>query len=392
MPPDGLYGHLIDSAIDFAIISLDTEGRYNSWNIGAQHLFGYTAEEAIGQPGTLIFTTEDQKRGVPEKEMQLALLSGRTEDERWHQRKDGSRFWASGVMTALYDEAGTHLGYAKILRDLTERKQMEEMLVAANVGFHTINDELQQAKEDLERRVQKRTAELQVAHDLRHQLLQRLVNAQEEERRRLSRELHDQMGQQITALSLGLANVRALPLPPEAVALLDNLQSLSAELNEEVHRVSFALRPTALDDLGLIPALGNYMSQWANWSDISIQMELIGWDREEAAIGEKERLPGEIETTIYRIVQEALTNIARHAQGVTRVTLMIYRSAQEVRAIVEDNGPGFDVERAMNLPPEKRRLGLFGMQERALLVGGRLSIESEPGKGTNIILSIPLSS
>src|SRR5438105_167164 len=111
MSLDGLYSRLIESAIDFAIISLDTEGRCNSWNTGAQHLFGYTSEEAVGQPIALIFTSEDRERIIPEKEMRSALLSGRAEDERWHQRKDGSRFWASGVMTALYDEAGTHLGY-----------------------------------------------------------------------------------------------------------------------------------------------------------------------------------------------------------------------------------------------------------------------------------------
>lgn len=365
------FRRLVESATDFAIMSLNPEGLFDSWNTGAERLLGYSEDEALGQYTAMLFTPEDRERGEPEKEMRTALAEGRSVDERWHVRKDGGRFWASGVIN---DNQGVLMGYTKIMRDLTDRKQME--------------DNLQQSRDELERRVEERTAELQAVHDTQRQLLKRLVSAQEEERSRLSREMHAQMGQLITALLLGLANIKSSL--PDAGNTIDRLIGIADELVEGTHRISFALRPTALDDLGLVPALRNYVSQWSGWNSIPVELEVVGWEDTNAASGGGQRLSPELETVIYRVTQEVLTNITRHARGATCVSIILQRSASEVNVILEDNGVGFDVEATMNRSPETRRLGLFSMQERAHAVGGSLSIESELGKGTSVFLRVPV--
>jgi PAS domain S-box-containing protein len=122
------YHLLVENAIDYAIVTLDPAGCYNSWNAGAERILGYTEPEILGQPSAIIFTPEDRERCIPEKEMQTALAAGQAEDERWHVRRNGSLFYASGVITPFINAHGRFLGYVKIMRDLTERKQAEEAL------------------------------------------------------------------------------------------------------------------------------------------------------------------------------------------------------------------------------------------------------------------------
>ncbi len=129
------YRLLVENAWDYAIVTLDPAGCYNSWNAGAERVLGYTESEILGQPSALIFTREDRERCVPEEEMRTALASGRVEDERWHLRKDGSLFYASGVMTPFFNAHGNFLGYAKIMRDLTARKQAEEALTKSEEQY-----------------------------------------------------------------------------------------------------------------------------------------------------------------------------------------------------------------------------------------------------------------
>jgi PAS domain S-box-containing protein len=217
------------------------------------------------------------------------------------------------------------------------------------------------------------------AEQARQQLLQQLVNAQEEERRRISRELHDSLGQHLTALHLGLKSIQTQDGCPISVAdEIQQMRELALQIDAEVERLSFELRPPALDDLGLADALRRHIQQWSATSGIVVDLHLRGLDHE--------RLPSFVETTLYRIVQEALTNVVKHA-GVARVSLIIERRRAEVIAIIEDNGRGFDLEAAEAAP---RRLGLKSMAERAALAGGRLDIETEPGSGTTIYVHIPL--
>jgi len=256
---------------------------------------------------------------------------------------------------------------------------------------------LRQAHDGLEVKVGQRTAELsRVNHRLqaevvehkqaeaaRMQLLRRLVTAQEEERRRISRELHDHMGQYLSAIILRLKTLQPLASEQESARLnLQSLQELAGQLVDEVHHLAWELRPAALDDLGLLTALQNYTEKWSERSRIAVDFHSSGLKRE--------RLPHEIETTIYRIVQEALTNVLKHAEA-RRVSVIVERRREHVLVIVEDDGRGFDMESDAHSWGAGRGLGLLGMQERVALVGGTLNIESAPGGGTTVRIRVPVS-
>ncbi|HJQ22862.1 MAG TPA: PAS domain-containing protein [Blastocatellia bacterium] len=221
------------------------------------------------------------------------------------------------------------------------------------------------------------------AEQLRHHLLNRIVAAQEEERRRVSRELHDQMGQNLAALIVGLESLKS-PCASSAPALnrLRWLQELANRLSQEVHSLAWELRPPALDDLGLPMALERYIQQWSAHGDVAIDWHASGFT--------ERRLPSAVETTLYRVVQEALTNVLKHAQA-TRVSLILRAAADSVLAIIEDNGRGFDADASLRAAAPHYKLGLVGMRERVLLVNGTLNIESLPDHGTTVYVRIPLA-
>jgi PAS domain S-box-containing protein len=239
--------------------------------------------------------------------------------------------------------------------------------------------------------IQSRTFLYSIIHDVterklaeheRSSLLRRLVTAHEDERRRIARELHDQLGQHLTALMLGLKSLEdADESSPSAKAQIQRLTQLTDQLGREVHRLAWELRPAALDDWGLHTALSNYAEEWAERSGIKVDFHSNG-------LLERRLLP-DIETTVYRIVQESLTNILKHAEA-SRVSVLLEYRQKRVMAIVEDNGRGFDVESLVNAPDTEHRLGLIGMQERVALVGGTIDIESTSGTGTTIFLHIPI--
>lgn len=223
------------------------------------------------------------------------------------------------------------------------------------------------------------------AEEDRKQLLQRLITAQEDERRHLSRELHDNIGQYLSALLLELESCARLPqLPPRAVDKLSYLKETTKQLELDVHGVALQLRPTALDDLGLESALSSLTREWARRHEQRIKAVF----NSTGFANHAERLSSEVEIAIYRVVQEALTNVSRHSQAEI-VSVILARDDRQVQVIIEDDGRGFDVETIMSTPAEDRRLGLMGMQERAQLVGGKFQIES--GAGTTIVISIPIS-
>ena len=204
--------------------------------------------------------------------------------------------------------------------------------------------------------------------------LRRVVDAQELERRRLARELHDETGQVLTSILLGLKGVEeALPEDASRTAVA-GLRELVVGTLQDVRRLAVELRPKALDDFGLVPALERLTINFAEQTGITVDFE--------AAL--PERLPGEVETALYRIVQESLTNVVKHARA-RNVTVVLTRRGTAVTAVVEDDGQGFD--------PEQTRddgFGLVGMRERLSLLDGRLEIESSPAGGTTIAVEVPL--
>jgi two-component system CheB/CheR fusion protein len=366
---------VVDTARDYAIMLLDEAGRFTSWNKGAEEIFGYTEEEVLGQPADIIFTPEDRAAGIPTRELQAVGELGRAADERWHMRKDGTRLYVSGVMVPL--KLGH--GYAKIARDLTAQKQSQ--------------DKLQRSWEEHEERVQQRVAELALANSAlrkeismrrqveqeRMDLLHRVVSTQEDERRRISRELHDQLGQSLTVLRLKLEGLSAETGRRSKLRdKITELSEIARRLDSDIDFLAWELRPLALDDLGLIVALSNYAQEWAKHFGVTVNFHSTG-------LGDA-RLPSLVETSLYRIAQEALNNVAKHAAATSVDMLLERRDAQAV-LIIEDNGRGFDPFRVEAEP--MRGMGLIGMRERAALVGGSVEIESAPGQGTTVFVRVP---
>lgn len=240
-------------------------------------------------------------------------------------------------------------------------------------------------KNQADRRLLKRTIryaiERQRAKDARRQLQLSLVTLQEEERHRLARQLHDQVSQSLSALMLGLKSFEnRVKSEPTMIALLQKLQRLSSQLAQEVSTLARDLRPVALDDLGLHAALSNYVDDWSERSGVTANLRGVA----------QGRLPRHIETTVYRIVQEGLTNVLKHAYA-RQVSVIVECRDDIALLIIEDDGCGFDSDTIAATPVRERKLGLLGMQERAALVGGTLHIESILTRGTTLYVRIPVT-
>jgi signal transduction histidine kinase len=269
----------------------------------------------------------------------------------------------------------------KVARDLTQQKQAEV--------------ELRRAYDELEDRVRDRTMELAEANVAlrteisdrirtersRVRLLRQIVRAQEDERRRIARDIHDQLGQQMTALRLNLDSfAQVCGDNEETRRKLEQTQAIAESLDADVDFLAWELRPAALDDLGLRPAISNFVREWSRHSGIAADFHTTGM--------EGERLGPEAESALYRITQEALNNAMKYSRA-NRVDVLLERRDSHVVLIVEDDGAGFDPRREASGDGDKG-LGLVGMRERATLVGGTLEIESAPGEGTAIFARAPV--
>ena len=256
--------------------------------------------------------------------------------------------------------------------------------------------ELQRERDQLEMRVRERTAELsqinrslqeeiaqrQQAEEAHRQVLRRLEGAEETERGRISRELHDRLGQDLTALKLGLQLVKKQgPFTPSVQASIGQFEKLTDRLMQDIHRLAWELRPAALDDFGLDMALRRYASEWSEQNGVAVDFHSRGV--------ETQRLSTELETTLFRITQEALTNVLRHAKA-QRAGVILERRSDHVLLIVEDDGRGFDARAVLKAADIHGKLGLLGMQERVILANGTIEIESTPGAGTTVFVRIPL--
>lgn len=376
---------LVEGVQEYAILHLDAGGQVVSWNPGAERLKGYAASEIIGKHFSVFYPPDDVAHGKPEQNLRHAAEKGQSEDEGWRLRKDGSRFWANVVITALRDSHGDLRGFAKLTRDMTDRREKEEQLRRAN--------------QQLELRVRQRTADLvrvnlelrteiaereRAEEQLRHSLEQlralaaRLQFVREEERMRIAREIHDELGQACTALKMdisllarrtGKSEVRIRTKAESAMRLVDNLI-------QSMRRMASELRPSTLDDLGLVAALEWQAQEYESRTEIRCHLDLPHDPLE---------LDANRSTAIFRIFQEALTNIARHAKA-TRVDASLTRLNDSLLLQVRDNGSGYDPKQLR----VGRSLGLVGMRERALLLDGEFTIEGIPGKGTIIKVRIPI--
>jgi len=373
----GQLAAIVDSSDD-AIVSKTLDGVITSWNRGAERLFGYTAAEAIGQHISLI---------IPDgrKAEEAGVLAGLRRGERIdhfdtvRQAKDGREIQVSLTVSPVKDRHGAVIGASKVARDITDRIRAAEAL--------------RRARDELEQRVRERTAELsstnealrremaerQRVEEERTRLLTRVVLAQEDERRRIARELHDQLGQQLTALRLTLEMLKAQSIErPELRVQVETLEELALQLDQDVAFRVWELRPIELETLGLQAALTQYVGDWSRHFSIRVQLH--------TGRSTFDRLTPELETTIYRLAQEALNNVVKHARA-DHVDVVLERSSKYLSLIIEDNGIGFDPS---SVESGRHGVGLIGMRERAALVGAEFQIESTPGEGTTVIVRAPV--
>lgn len=238
--------------------------------------------------------------------------------------------------------------------------------------------QLSSANRDLHLEIERR----QQSEADRGRLVQDLMSAQEDERGRLARDLHDQLGQNLSTLMLGLKRLSqpaaGQSRSPAPASQLKQLQLLTGQLIEQVHTIAWELRPVALDDVGLHGALSNYIEEWVTRSGVKVDLE---------SDMEGERLPAVVETALYRVAQEALTNVVKHAHA-RQVSLTLQRRGPEVVMVVEDDGVGFVPEQVSSRSAGRRRMGVLGMKERITLAGGVLELESAPGHGTTLVVRI----
>ncbi|MFK9095137.1 PAS domain S-box protein [Bacillus salipaludis] len=321
------YKFALDASSIVAIT--DSRGMITYVNDQFCHISKYSREELLGRDHRII--NSGHHSGNFFKEMWRTIGSRNVwKGEICNLAKDGTYYWVDTTIVPFFNEKGKPFQYLAIRYEITERKRVEQEL---------------------------------------QKMMTTIIDVQEEERKRLSRNLHDGIGQNLYSHLITINRLISEMEHP----LLEQMQKEATQLIEEIREISWELRPSVLDDLGLVPAIRSYLSRYSDHYHIDVYFDCVL----------NRRLDISIELTIYRIIQEALTNIRKYA-NVSKAMVMVREIDDVVRVLVEDQGKGFDVK---NHSPG---VGIFSMDERARSVGGELSISASPGKGTKIILEIPI--
>lgn len=337
---------LVDSVQDYAIFLLDPDGGVASWNTGGERLKGYKASEIIGKHFSIFYTEADRRAGKPEQQLRKAIEFGRVEQEAWRVRKDGSRFWANVTLTAIRNDSGDLIGFGKVTRDFTERKKMENRL-------HDSEKSLRE-------------------------LSLHLLRTQDDERRHIGRDLHDSLGQYLAALKMKLETMARRS--PQNADLADSVRLVDDSI-KEVRTLSYLLHPPLLEESGLQSAVQWYLDGFSARSHIKIT-----FDHEL----DFPRLPREFELAMFRILQESLTNVHRHS-GSPIAHVRLYRRDGSAVLEVQDRGKGIPPELLQAGYERTLGIGLRGMSERMLQLGGELEISSAPDRGTTVRAVAPLN-
>lgn len=456
---------LVRDVKDYAIFMLDPEGRIASWNAGAERIKGYRPEEVIGRHFSVFYPEEDVQSGQPERSLKIAAAEGRFEDEGWRVRKDGSRFWSHGIVTALRDDDGNLRGFTKVTHDITERRKAQEKLresedrlrailnnspnliflkdtegryLMVNREFERalgVTQEQVQGKSDHEifpfemaqacrandlRMLQNRaplaseeiisqkdgphtsivqrfpmrdergeiyaiggittdiTEQIRAAQSLR-KMSDQLLRLQDEERRRIARELHDSTAQTLTAAGLSLARLEfsADTLNSTAAAALAESQELIRQAAQEIRSVAYLLHPPDLKLAGLASGLETYARGFGKRTGIKVRVHTT------AGV---DHLPPDAALALYRVAQECLSNIHRHS-GSRSATIQLALEDGEIRLKVTDRGRGMPGGVRDGAGAELG-VGIPGMRSRLQQLGGRLEIRSG-AKGTTVLARLP---
>ena len=375
---------------DDAIIGKDLKGIITSWNNGAKKIFGYSAREMVG---TSIMRLIPSARRDEENQILARIRRGEgmRHFDTLRRTKDGRLINVSVTISPIKDAAGKVVGASKVARDISERKQAEavqsrmEVLGVSNLKLRREIVRREQVEASLKKSEQHQRQLLTHSHHMQEQLRQlsrQILLTQEEERREISRELHDVIAQTLTGINVRLAAL-AKQAATNTTGLDRNIartQRLVEKSVDIVHQFARELRPAVLDDLGLIPALHSFVKVFSKRTRILVHLK---------AFAEVEQIGIAQRTVLFRVAQEALTNVARHAHA-SRVEVSIQKLPDSVCMKIKDDGKSFQVDRVLHAKGSKR-LGLLGMRERLEMVGGHFSVESVQGQsgggGESLIVS-----
>ena len=365
--PDERLRLAVDGLLDHAFVTLDSDGLITSWNMAAERLFGRSREQAVGQPISALFQANESDAGIGTVELAQVAERGVLTGARKLTCHDGGTSHFDTTIRTLRSDTGL-IGYV-LFAYLPSAGPASSGCGTDDTGPEETRRQLLESKALLAAEIADRTQ----AEASRNRLLRRLVVAQEEERRRLARELHDGLGQRLTTLRLSLETFEKAPIQ-QHTHIATALETL-ARIDQDVDFIAWELRPAALDELGLARVLDTYVREWSHHAGISAAFH----SRPEHL----ERLAPELEASVYRIAQEALNNVAKHA-GARSVNVLLELRGETLALVVEDDGRG-----VQDAPTGETMMGLSGMRERALAVGGTVEIEPTPGGGTTVLASIP---
>jgi PAS domain S-box-containing protein len=357
---------LVQAVQDYAIFMLDPTGNVASWNAGAKRIKQYAAREIIGKHFSCFYPEEEIRSGKPQWELTVALQDGRFEDEGWRIRKDGSRFWANVIITAVKDSSGKLVGFAKVTRDVTAKMQAQQALQKEVAERRDAQQQLRQSERSL------------------RELSLHLLATQDEERRRIGRDLHDSLGQYLAVLKMKLesiASVRGQKENDEVAEDVSQCIRLTEDSIKEVRTVSYLLYPPMLEELGLKSAIPWYLDGFSTRSGIKTTFTT------EADLA---RLPRDRELALFRVLQESLANVHRHSGSKTADVRLLMKDGVYILEI-EDQGKGLSPElRAQSGQDWTSALGVGvrGMNERMRQLGGTLELVSSE-RGTTVRAQMP---
>lgn len=377
---NGLLAAIVDSSAD-AIISKNLDGFITSWNKGAERIFGYSADEAVGRHITLIIPKD---RLGEETEILSRIRRGERIDhfETIRRRKNGEFLNASVTISPVKDGWGRVVGASKVARDITEQTRAKEALRESEAKLRDLSERLESEVRARTRQLEDRNLDVVQQSEQLRELSGRLLNTQDEERRHIARELHDSAGQTLAVLAMNLSSLieSARREAPELVQSAEEAEELVQQLTKDIRTTSYLLHPPLLEENGLPAALSWFIRGLTERSGLDITFNISE---------EFGRLPHEMELVVFRLIQECLANIHRHSGSAT-AAIHVIREPDRVLVEVKDQGHGMSAERLAEIQSAGAGLGIRGIRERLRHFNGEMIIHSSSA-GTTVLATIPLS-
>jgi len=368
---------LLDLSND-AILVRDGADRIMYWNQSASELYGYSREEAVGRVSHELLRTE-----FPEP---LGRITEQLHhDSRWtgeliHRHKDGSKIVVASRWALDRDDGGNRKRVLETNNDITQQKRSDKALRESEERLRTLSAGLEVQVRARTQELEERNAEILQQSEQLRELSNRLLKTQDDERRRIARELHDSAGQLITVLGMNIAGIaQRVGQNPSLSETVEDTQNLVQQLSREIRTTSYLLHPPLLDENGLSQAIHWYMQGLKERTDLDIELSIP------ENFG---RLPADLELTIFRIVQEGLTNIHRHS-GSKTATIRLSRNADSVLLRIDDHGKGISAEKLAAIRAQRTGVGITGMRERVRHLKGAMDIQSS-GTGATISVTFPV--